>query len=549
MIDILHATRFDLDQVARFNRTAAPFPDDVTIQELIEAKISSYWSRTAVICEHDQTFGTASLTYGQLNERANQVAHLLRSNGVRPDDLVGIIVERSFAMIIGIMGVIKAGAAYLPISPDNPSERTSYILKDAAVKVLLVQNQTSGKLNFDGSVINLENSETYQGPATALPIVNKATDLAYVIYTSGSTGKPKGVMIEHRSVLNRLNWMQKIYPISHQDVVLQKTPYYFDVSVWELFWFALNGATLCFLRPGGEAMPPAIIETIKRNAVSVIHFVPSMLNVFLEYVDAKGDQTVRQLASVRRVFASGEALAPTHVRKFNHVLGNKTGARLTNLYGPTEATVDVSYFDCPIHDDFEQIPIGRPIDNTRFYIMRDGQQVRLGQAGELCLAGVCLARGYLNNCDLTRQKFVNNPTNPGERLYRTGDYARWLPEGNVEYLGREDCQVKIRGVRIELGEIENTIRECPGIADCVAIVKRYAEDVTLIVAYVVTRADVDTRELRSHAARYLPDYMVPNHFERIKSLPLGPSGKTNRKALPEPVLFGGPSSREPASLF
>ena len=219
MIDIHHATRFDLDQIARFNRTAAPFPDDATIQELIEAKISSYWSRTAVICEHDQAFGTASLTYGQLNERANQVAHLLRSNGVRPDDLVGIIVERSFAMIIGILGVIKAGAAYLPIPPDNPSERTSYILKDAAVKVLLVQNKTSGKLNFDGSVINLENSETYQGPATALPVVNKATDLAYVIYTSGSTGKPKGVMIEHRSVLNRLNWMQKAYPISHQDVV------------------------------------------------------------------------------------------------------------------------------------------------------------------------------------------------------------------------------------------------------------------------------------------------------------------------------------------
>ena len=548
MTHIHRATRFDLDQIARFNRTAASFPDDVTIQELIEAKISSYRSRTAVICEHDQTFGTSSMTYWQLNERANQVARLLRSKGVRPDDLVGIIVERSFAMIIGIMGVIKSGAAYLPIPPDNPPERTSYILKDAAVKVLLVQNKTSGKLNFDGSIINLENNETYQRPATTLPIVNKPTDLAYVIYTSGSTGKPKGVMIEHRSVLNRLNWMQKAYPISHVDVVLQKTPYYFDVSVWELFWFALNGAALCFLPPGGEGMPPVIVETIRKHAVSVIHFVPSMLNAFLEYVDAKGDPTAHKLASVRRVFASGEVLAPTHVCKFNHVLGNKTGARLTNLYGPTEATVDVSYFDCPIHDHFEKIPIGRPIDNTRFYIVRDGQQVRLGEAGELNIAGVCLARGYLNNLDLTRQKFVDNPTIPGERLYRTGDYARWLPDGNVEYLGREDWQVKIRGVRIELGEIENTIRECPGVVDCVAMVKRYAEDVTLIVAYIVTRADVDTKELRSHVVRYLPDYMGPNHFERIESLPLGPSGKTNRKALPEPVFFGGPS-RKGANLF
>ena len=207
----------------------------------------------------------------------------------------------------------------------------------------------------------------------------------------------------------------------------------------------------------------------------MLHFVPSMLNVFLEYVEVKGQSALQRLASVRRVFVSGETLAPAHVRKFNTVFGQKSGVRLTNLYGPTEATVDVSYFDCPTHNDFEKIPIGRPIDNTRFYIMNDGQQVGLGEIGELCIAGVGLARGYLNNVDLTREKFVHNPRNPGERLYRTGDYVRWLPDGNVEYLGRGDWQVKIRGVRIELGEIENTIRDSPGVADCVVVVKRYAE--------------------------------------------------------------------------
>ncbi len=530
------ATQADLEKIARFNSTEHAFPDQVSIQELIEAQVEKFPAATAVFCEHDKVFGMASLTYGELNARANQLAHLLRAQGAGPDRIVAIMVERSFAMMIGLLGILKTGAAYLPISTDNPPERTEFMLRDAGVDLLLVQNKTANKIKFGGAIINLEDLRTDEGSSENPPIVNKATDLAYVIYTSGSTGKPKGVMIEHRPVVNRLNWMQRAYPLGEADVILQKTPYYFDVSVWELFWWAFHGAKLCFLVPRGEAMPLLIVDAVRKHNVSVLHFVPSMLNVFLEYLAGKDAKVLQALASVRRVFVSGETLTPSHVKKFNDVWGSKTGARLTNLYGPTEATVDVSYFDCPTGNDFDKVPIGRPIDNTRFHILKQGRPVALGEIGELCIAGVGLARGYLNNANLTREKFVADPADPGERIYRTGDNARWLPDGNIEFLGREDHQVKIRGLRIELGEIENTSRSFPGVIDCLAVVKQYSENVVLIVAYVVGKPELEIDSLRTYLQRHLPDYMVPGHFEKIDQIPLGPTGKADRKALPEPVL-------------
>ena len=321
-----------------------------------------------------------SLTYAQLNERSINWRTSLRAEGVGPGHIVAIMVERSFAMIIGILGIVKAGGAYLPVSPDNPPDRIDYMLKDGGVRDTAgAQAGQPGALRFRGLTINLDDPDIYRGPTANPIILNKPQDLAYVIYTSGSTGKPKGVMIEHRSVVNRLHWMQHAYPIDESDVILQKTPYCFDVSVWELFWWAHAGRKLCFLMPGGERNPLAIVETIKKHHVSVMHFVPSMLNVFLEYLDGKDASVLRSLASVRQVFASGEALTPSHVRKFNDIWGSKTGARLTNLYGPTEATVDVSYFDCPAHNDFKNIPIGRPIHNIRLYIIRDGQQMAIGE--------------------------------------------------------------------------------------------------------------------------------------------------------------------------
>ena len=495
-----------------------------------------------MICEHDPAFGgLSSLTYGELNEKANQLAHLLRAMGVKRDQVIGIMVERSFAMMIGLLGILKSGAAYLPISPDNPAERIEYLLKDGSVQFLLVHDKTESKIKFWGETINLDDGRIYQGPAQNPTVVNQPRDLAYVIYTSGSTGKPKGVMIEHRSVVNRLNWMQNAYPIGERDVILQKTPFFFDVSVWELFWWAFYGAKLCFLVPGGEALPLLIVEAVKQHHVTIMHFVPSMLNVFLEYLEGN-DARISQMSSVRQVFVSGEALSPSHVKKFNRVLGQKTGARLTNLYGPTEATVDVSYFDCPTENDPEIVPIGRPIDNTRFYIIKNNRPVALGETGELCIGGVGLARGYLNNASLTCDKFVNSQA-AGERIYRTGDNARWRSDGNIEYLGREDGQVKIRGLRIELGEIENTIRNFPRVSDCVAIVKQCSENIVLIVAYVVGKEGVELSQLESYLKRKLPGYMVPNRFEKIDRIPLTPSGKADRKALPETAI----QARNPAA--
>jgi surfactin family lipopeptide synthetase A len=530
------ACKADLERIAEFNRTEAPFPDHAILQELIEAQFVECASAAAVICDHDKVFGVSSLTYAELNEKANQLAHSLRATGIKPGHIVALMVERSFAMMIGILGIIKAGAAYLPLAPDNPPARTDYMLKDAGCTVLLVQTKTAGKTTFDGLVVNLDDLGIYVGRKENPVSVNQARDLAYVIYTSGSTGKPKGVMVEHRSVVNRLHWMQHRYPIGGDDVILQKTPYYFDVSVWELFWWALQGAKLCFLMPAGEGIPMVIIEAIRKHRVTVLHFVPSMLNVFLEYLDGKDDRVLEGLASVRRVFVSGEALTASHVKKFNSILAKRIGARLTNLYGPTEATVDVSYYDCPPHNDFETVPIGRPIHNIRLYVIRDGRQVAVGETGELCIAGVGLARGYLNNQALTNEKFVDNPAHPGERIYRTGDVARWLPDGNIEYLGREDHQVKIRGLRIELGEIENTIRECPGIADCVCVARKYSENVILIIAYLVCKSEVAIDSLKQYLKKHLPDYSIPNHFVILDKMPLTPNGKADRKALPEPVF-------------
>ena len=531
------ASKVDLEEIARFNLTDAPFPE-ATLQELIDQSVANHSTEAGVICEYDVAFGTSSLTYEQLNQLANQLAHQLISEGLRTGDIVGLMVERSFAMIIGILGIIKAGAAYLPLSATDATERIHFMLNDASVRTLLIHNATASKIRFEGLTLNLDSAYIYSGPVANPVIANTPRDLAYVIYTSGSTGKPKGVMIEHRSLVNRLHWMQQRYPIDQHDVILQKTPYYFDVSVWELLWWILYGGKLCFLLPSAQWNPMAIVKTVKKHQITVMHFVPSMLNVFLEYMDGKGPSGLQSLSSVRRVFASGEALTPTLVKKFNDIWNSQTGALLTNLYGPTEATIDVSYFDCPTSNDFDKIPIGKPIHNHKFYIIKDNHHVAIGEIGELCVGGIGLARGYLNNPDLTNQKFTDNPANTGERIYRTGDLARWLPDGNVEYLGREDHQVKIRGVRIELGEIENQIKSYPGISDCIAVVKTYSDNVSLIIAYVITASELEIDSLKQYLSDYLPDYMIPNHFQKLDAIPLTPSGKANRKALPEPILVG-----------
>ncbi|MBE0572734.1 MAG: amino acid adenylation domain-containing protein [Ignavibacteriaceae bacterium] len=520
-----------------FNNTERKFRDNVTIHQLFEEQVSINGSEIAVLCDHEKTFnGKKSLTYEELNSLSNSLAKLLRENGVTADKVVGICVDRSFAMIIGILGILKAGGAYLPLAPDFPKERISYMLSDSSAEILLVQDKTNFEYDFDGKIINIENIDIYSESSENLTSVSGPRDLAYVIYTSGSTGKPKGVMVEHRSLVNRLSWMQNAYTIDRSDVILQKTPFYFDVSVWEIFWWAITGAKMCFLMPGGEKIPLAIVEAIKKYNVSILHFVPSMLNVFLEYLEGKDISQIKKLSSVRKVFSSGEALSLSHVKKYNNFFGQHTSAQLTNLYGPTEATVDVSYYNCPLNNGFDKVPIGKPIDNIKFYVIKEGQLQSIGETGELCISGVGLARGYINNPDLTNEKFVDNPFLPGEKMYKTGDIARWLPDGNIEYLGREDHQVKIRGLRIELGEIETTIREFIGVQDCIVTVKKFSENIILIIAYIVWRAELNIDGLKNNLKKYLPEYMIPNHFIELDQIPLLPNGKADRKSLPEPIL-------------
>jgi surfactin family lipopeptide synthetase A len=524
-----------------FNNTDAPYPSDKTIHRLFEEQVELVPDNIAV------TGPAHHVTYEQLDRRSDQLACLLQEKGVTPGTVVGLMMERSLEMMTGIFGILKAGGAYLPIEPGYPEERINYMLADSSAGVLLSKvSEVSGNVEVIdlSNVINVD-SYARQNPPTQLTQLTHPTHPGYVIYTSGSTGKPKGVVVEHHSVVNRLKWMQKAYPLNQRDRILQKTTITFDVSVWELFWWAFEGASLCLLEPGGEKNPAVLVDTIDREKVTVMHFVPSMLNIFLEYLEQRGIS--RRLASLKQVFASGEALKPQHAETFHSLLFKGNGTRLANLYGPTEATVDVSYFDCFQAGGFDPIPIGKPIDNTRLYILDHRGRLSLpGTAGELCIAGVGLARGYLNRPQLTYEKFFGGPGGgfskkpPGRRRhYRTGDLARWLPDGNIEYLGRIDYQVKIRGFRIELGEIESRLLSQNSVTDAVVLARQYESGDFYLCAYVVSSRELTVELLKAHLARSLPDYMVPAYFVFLEQLPLTANHKVDRKALPEPEVAAG----------
>ena len=511
------------ETLSRFGTTAPVAFPPVTLHALFEAQAERTPDAIAVAC------GTATCTYRQLDERANRLAHALRRKGVRPDQVVGILAERSMSMIAGLLGILKAGGAYLPLSPADPAPRLEYALHDSGATVLLLQTGWPGKVTFAGTVLDLEDPATFDGPAAALPAVNQPSDLAYVIYTSGSTGRPKGVMIGHRSVVNRLCWMQRRYPLGASDVILQKTSFAFDVSVWELFWWSLAGARVCLLAPGDEKSPAAIAEAIRQHGVTVTHFVPSMLNAFLDHLEASGE--AGKLAGLKRVFASGEALKPAHAARFNRLVTRPVRTRLTNLYGPTEATVDVTYYDCPDAEETGKVPIGRPIDNTGLYILAHGQLQPAGIPGELCIGGAGVARGYINAAELTRLKFVADPFVPGQQMYRTGDLACWLPDGNIEYLGRMDHQVKIRGHRIEPGEIVNALHALPGITEAVVLPKPDGQNGDYLAAYLVGTGEVDAEQVRLRLAGTLPAAMIPSVFYQVPFIPVTANGKADTRAL------------------
>lgn len=510
-----------------FNNTAADYPRDKTIHQLFEEQVERTPDNVAAVFEDKQ------LTYRELNEKSNQLARVLRNKGIKPDTIIGIMVYRSLEMIIGILGILKAGGCYLPIDPEYPKDRIEYMLEDSNAKELLTQKILKDKLDYNVEVIDLDDNKLYVDEKINLENINKPNDLAYVIYTSGSTGRPKGVMIEHTSLINRINWMQKKYPIDSDSVIIQKTPYTFDVSVWELFWWFFVGVKVCFLKPGGEKDPKVIIDAIERYKVSTMHFVPSMLSMFLQYVEEIGD--LKRLSSLKQVFASGEALNVQQVNKFNKLLNETNKAELYNLYGPTEATIDVSYFDCSPEVELNSIPIGKPIDNIKLYILdKNNNMLPVGIPGELCIGGVGVARGYLNKPELTAEKFVPNPFAPEEIIYKTGDLVRWYTKGDIEYLGRIDHQVKIRGFRIELGEIENRLIEHEYIKDAVAVGRTDKQNNRYLCIYYVSDIEIPISELKAHLLKSLPEYMVPSYFVRLDKLPLSPNGKVDRKALPEP---------------
>jgi amino acid adenylation domain-containing protein len=514
-----------------FNNTDAEYMKEKTIHGLLEEQVKKTPDKTAVI------FGDEKLSYRELNEKTNMLARTLRKRGIRSDSIVGIMVERSVEMLIGIFGILKAGGAYLPIDPEYPEDRVNYMLEDSKANVLLTRKRYKEGISFPGVVVNVDDKNEYDRDGSNLDASGSSGDLAYVIYTSGSTGKPKGAMIEHHSVINRIFWMNKAYPIDGNDVILQKTTYTFDVSVWELFWWSFVGAGVCLLENKGEKDPDVIIESIKKNNVTVMHFVPSMFNSFLHYIEMKGN--FEEIAGLKQIFCSGEALSVKHIEMFNRITDKARHIKLINLYGPTEATVDVSHYECRREEKTGVIPIGKPIDNIRLYIIGSNRELQpIGLAGELCISGVGLARGYLNKPELTEEKFIDNPFEPGKKMYRTGDLARWMPDGNIEYLGRMDFQVKIRGFRIELGEIESVLRKHTGVKDAVVTAKSVGNEGgdKKLVAYLVPKEGetlIET-QLREYLGEKLPEYMVPTVYVMMDEIPLTSSGKANIRALPEP---------------
>ncbi|MGA5168829.1 MULTISPECIES: non-ribosomal peptide synthetase [Streptomyces] len=506
----------------RFNATGADFPADRTLHGFLEERAAATPDAVAV--------ADGPLTYAELNAAANRLARVLRDRGVGADDVVGVCLPRSPRMLVAVYAVLKAGGAYLPLDPTLPANRLAYIADHSGTGLVLVDDDTAHAVPGRATV-HVDDPGAAAQDGSDLPAVSGPEHLAYVIYTSGSTGRPKGVMVEHRAIVNRLWWMQRAHPLGPGDTVLHKTPFTFDVSVWEIFWWSLAGASVVTLPSGDEKNPELIARRIAEHAVTTMHFVPSMLHAFLQYTAATGDH--RGLTSLRRVFASGEALAVHHVQAFTRDLG--THAELINLYGPTEAAVDVTSQPCTDIDTTRTVPIGRPIDNIRLYVRtRDGGQAPIGTPGELCIAGTGLARGYLNAPELTEERFVPNAFEPTGRLYRTGDLARRLADGTIEYLGRLDTQVKIRGYRIELGEIEHVATAAPGVTACAVTTVADATGDRALVAYVVPGDGYREDVLRSALAAELPAYMVPPHLVEVPAIPTNHNGKRDLKALPAP---------------
>lgn len=535
--------REELIRRGRGDRVA--YPRDATLCGLFERQVARGPERIAVVGPGPDD----ALTYAELDARANQVARALRADGVGPGDRVAVSLERGPDLLIALMGVGKAGGAYVPVDPGYPRERIRFLLDDSRPAAVLTSDERMPESAVAAGVPVHRVADLLHGDDSPLERAADGSDLAYVIYTSGSTGKPKGVQVRHHSVVNRLAWMQRAYPIGEGDVLLQKTPVSFDVSVWELFWWAVEGASVALLPPGGEKDPRVLGRTIRDRRVTVAHFVPSMLGAFLDAAEQTPDMRDRT-ETLRRVFCSGEALSTAHVDRFNRLFhdGERVTPDLVNLYGPTEATVDVTFHDCPGDPSrpVGRVPIGRPIDNTCLYVVgEDGQPQPTGVPGELWIGGAGVAAGYLNRPDLTAERFIADPFTGEGSLYRTGDLVRWLADGSLEYLGRLDDQVKIRGNRVEPGEVGRALIAMPGIRDALVVDRTDDERGVHLVGYYVADDEIDAADVRRQLADDLPAFMIPALLMRLDRIPLTPNGKADRRTLPEPVARGGTPATRP----
>lgn len=509
-----------------WNTTFKEYPTNVCLHHLFESQVKKTPDKTAI------TFADKSYTYSELNNFANKIAYRLQQLGVKPDVPVGICCERSMEMVIGLYAILKAGGAYVPIDPELPSKRISFLLKDINAPVVITQKKFS--TIFSGNeiaVVYLDTEIETPSPIETKNVISNADrdTIAYIIFTSGSTGNPKGVMIPHKGICNRLFWMQDAYQLTANDIILQKTPFSFDVSVWEFFWPLLNGATLRIAQPGGHKDPSYLINEITKQQITIIHFVPTMLHAFLEY------PSVAKCTSLRHTICSGEALPHSLMIKFLETLPS----RLHNLYGPTEASVDVTFWECRSDYSDSIVPIGKPISNIQMHILDNYLNILpIGIPGELHIGGIGVAKGYLNQPTLTKEKFIPDPFLKGGFLYKTGDLAIRLPDGNISFLGRKDFQFKFHGLRIEPGEIEAAIESYPQITKAFVSIKKHQANTLLLYAYYSTSDNkpLEPISIKTFLRENLPSYMVPSILLHLEKFPFNKNGKIDRSLLPEPTL-------------
>jgi amino acid adenylation domain-containing protein/non-ribosomal peptide synthase protein (TIGR01720 family) len=522
------------------NATEMDYPKDKTIQKLFEEQVGRTPDKVAVVYED------LNLTYKELNERANRLAnYLIQNHKVTPDTLVALCLDRSEHMLIAILGVLKSGGAYVPIDPGYPLDRIEYVFADTKTCVTITNKIYQDRLESISSAISSKiiciDDDGFQKELAFINTSNPSTvttsnNLAYVIYTSGTTGRPKGVMMGHQGVVNRIVWMNKEYPLHDNDVILNKTDYTFDVSVWELIWANLYGSTTVL---AGDKLHKDIFylaAIIKKRLISIIHFVPSALSAFIEGI-SETTNTFGSVHFLQKIFCSGEELKLKQVENLHKLL---PATMVHNLYGPTEAAIDVLYYDCSFKD-LERIYIGKPISNIKVHILsKELQPVPPNAIGELYIGGIGLARGYLNRPDLTAERFIANPfqtiqeclENTNGRLYRTGDLVRYTTDGNIEFIGRNDFQVKIRGFRIELGEIEAALASYPEIKQSVVLARE-----NKLVGYYVAETKLNNEQIYTYLEKILPEYMIPSNLMYLETMPLAINGKLNREALPAPEFI------------